>query len=225
MKRTIPQIIANKILDHIELQSLGDIFFRSALLIIAIIATLAVLYPATAQSIAQAVNEWHNSAIPKTAFIFALVFNFQRIARLAHTIYKNRPVAEKTPTGDTIEGIPTVELLDHLFEHQSFKRDDIEGKFGIPRNRYTLLAIKLEKIGVLIRGDSNSRILNPDYSRADIAAILASSENARDLQAVFREVAPGSFTREPTGRGIVDRVIEAVQAPSPRRFPLHKLEN
>jgi len=37
--------------------------------------------------------------------------------------------SKKVPAGETLEGIPTVEILDHLFEVQSFKRDDIEKKF------------------------------------------------------------------------------------------------
>lgn len=151
MSRTIPQIISNKILDSIESQSLGDILLRSLLILLAIIATLAVLYPATTQSIAKAIASWNNYAFAKSVFIFAITFNLSRIGKLALKIYKNRPTPQKTATGDTIEGIPTLELLDHLFEHQSFKREDIETKFAIPRNRYATLANKMESIGILKR--------------------------------------------------------------------------
>jgi hypothetical protein len=65
---------------------------------------------------------------------------------MALEIFNERSDPKKIPTGNTIEGIPTLELLDHLFEHKSFKREDIENKFGIPRNRYGILATKLESI-------------------------------------------------------------------------------
>lgn len=90
-------------------------------------------------------------------------------------VWKNAQKPQEIENGSTLEGIPVVELLDHLFEKESFKREEVENKFGIPRNRYTTLAIKLENIGVLIRGENNARVLNTEYSRADVAAILASA--------------------------------------------------
>ena len=225
MKRTISAIVKNKILDSVESQPLSSLMLRTLLFFLCIFLSLAVLYPDHILDAAKMVFAWNNNALVKIAFISLMVFNLSRIGKLALVIWKNRTRAEIKPTGETLEGIPVVELLDHLFEHGSFKREDIEGKFGIPRNRYSILAAKLESIGVLIRGDSNARVLNLEYSRADVAAILASAKNARDLKQVFREVAPGSFTREPSGRGVLDRVREALSPlPSPR-FELHKLEN
>ncbi len=145
---------------------------------------------------------------------------------MAMKAWKNLPAPQKIENGHTLEGIPTVELLDHLFQFESFKREDIEKKFWIPRNRYTTLAIKLENIGVLIRGENNARVLSTEYSRADVAAILEQAESAKELKAVFRQVGPTSYTKQPTGKWIIQKVMDAM-APgqSPARFELHKLEN
>jgi hypothetical protein len=73
-----------------------------------------------------------------------------------------------------VEGIPTLELIDYLFNNQSFKRDDIEAVFGIPRNRFDILAKKLDDLKVLVRGANNGRVLNPEMSRQEIVQILSS---------------------------------------------------
>jgi len=84
----------------------------------------------------------------------------------------------------------------------------------------------LESIGVLVRGENNARILNEEYSRADVAAILENVGTARELKKVFRQTGPSSFTNQPTAKGMTQKVLEAIQStPSPRRFELHKLEN
>jgi hypothetical protein len=79
----------------------------------------------------------------------------------------------------------------------------------------------LEELGILARGENNARVLNPEYSRSDIAAILQGAERSGDINKVFREVRPGSFTSEPTGKTIMERV-KSFLSPSPR-FPLHKI--
>lgn len=86
-----------------------------------------------------------------------------------------------------IEGVPTAELIDHLFEHNSFKRQEIEAKFGVPRNRYHKLAERMESVGILIRGENNSRILNKDLSRAQVAEHLIGKVSADQIDS-FRVV-------------------------------------
>lgn len=55
MKRSIPNIISNKILDSIENQPLMDLLLKSVLLAVAIIASMAVIFPASVAEIARAV--------------------------------------------------------------------------------------------------------------------------------------------------------------------------
>lgn len=219
MKRTIPQIISNKILDNLENLTLSDILIRSLLLFIAIFFTLAILFPATTHSITKSIMQYQNYALLKTTIIFATVFNFQRIMKMVVEVYNARPTPQKSSTGDTIEGIPTLELLDHLFEHKSFKREDIETKFAIPRNRYATLANKMESIGILKRGENNSRVLNEEYTRADIASIFKNVTSAKDLKQVFRQIGETSFTKEPQKESMLQRLKESLAPlPSPPRF-------
>lgn len=224
MKRSLTNILANKILDNIEGQSLPQLLIRAAMVFISTMAAMAAIYPHAAAEIARAVWSWHDGAVAKFCFIFVLTFNFGKIAQLAIKVAKNAARAEKVATGDIIDGIPVVELLDHLFTQQSFKREEVERKFGIPRNKYTTLAIKLENLGVLVRGENNARVLNEDFARADVAAILNGASTARNLKTVFRQVGPTSYTNQPQKQNILERVRSAITSPAPR-FQLHKLEN
>jgi len=219
MSRNISQIIAKKILDDIESQSLREIFTRSCLILATLVSILAVFFPFETFSILKNMVLWKNLAIIKSLFICVTIFNFSRIVQMCLKLYKNRPTPQKVATGATIEWIPTLELLDHLFEHQSFKREDIENKFNIPRNRYTLLATKLESIGVLKKGLNNARVLNEEYTRADIASILQNVTSAKDLKQVFRQISPTGYSREPQKESMIERLTTALEPlPSPPRF-------
>lgn len=104
-----------------------------------------------------------------------------------------------------LEGIPHSELLDHLFTARSFKRQDIEDKFLIPRYKVTELKAELERVGVLVRGENNAHILNPEYSRQDVASIIQPVQRAKDLQPLFRKKGNG-FTTQPSAKEIEKRV-------------------
>ena len=132
-----------------------------------------------------------------------MIFNLEKGIDFIKAIF---PEKEAIIEGETIEGIPVFELLDHLFTFQSFKRDDIEKRFAIPRNRFTDLANKLEELQVLVRGENNSRVLNPEFSRSDVVLILSGVEQAKDLKPVFRQEDDSSFTSRPTGFDILDRI-------------------
>lgn len=226
MLNTISKIILRKVFSAIEAQPLAAILMRSLLFFAACTVSLCVLYPLAAQQAFSAITTWHGGAIVKTFFIFVLTFNLSKIGKLAIQSIKNAQKAKEIETADNIEWIPTAELLDHLFQLQTFKREDIEKKFGIPRNRYSTLAARLEAIEVLVRGPNNSRVLNEEYSRADVAAILASAgSSAKNLKQVFRQTSANSWTREPSAKEVMENVIEHIQpSHSPARFQLHRLE-
>lgn len=202
-RRTVRHIIWSKCLDALEDATLRGILANSALTVGAVGLSAVLIFPHQAADIARNVCEWQNYAVPKVAASFAFVFNFQSLVR---NIRNMIPEAQEIPSGETIEGIPTVELLDHLFEFESFKRDDVEKKFGIPRNRFTDLAKKLEDLKVLVRGDNNARILNPEFSRSDVASILTGSERAEELTPMIRRVNENTWSHTPSKMEIVQRV-------------------
>ncbi|WP_146118976.1 hypothetical protein [Blastopirellula marina] len=134
---------------------------------------------------------WHNYAIPTVLWIFGLVFSAPRIFRLLSAFFTT-----EEQEVESIEGIPTSELLDHLFTFGTFKRDDIEDKFKIPRYRYTALAKKLKELDVLTSGENNATVLNPDCSREHVASILEGKTTAAELEKPLTIVRPlPSFTR------------------------------
>lgn len=202
-RRTVRRIIWGKCLDALEDATLRGILANSALTVGAVGLSAALIFPHEAAEIAKTVIQWQNYAIPKVAGSFAFVFNVQSFV---HAFRNMIPEPQEVPSGDTIEGIPTVELLDHLFEFESFKRDDIEKKFGIPRNRFTDLASKLESLKVLVRGENNARILNPEFSRSDVASILGGAERATELKPMFRRVNENTWANSPSKKEIVQRV-------------------
>jgi hypothetical protein len=116
------------------------------------------------------------------------------------------------PVEDNIEGIPTVELLDHLFTAKSFKVKEATDKFQVPQHRVEEIIKNLKRVGVLVAGPSNSSVLSPEFSRQDVASILKGQASARDIEPLFRR--QGSIiTSEPSARAIEARVEAALSPP------------
>ena len=69
------------------------------------------------------------------------------VAYALHKATSLRPVS-----ADSIEAIPTVELIDHLVTVGTFKGAEIERKFRAPRYRVTALAKRLKEIEILVPG-------------------------------------------------------------------------
>lgn len=121
-------------------------------------------------------------------------------------------VAGEQLPSDCIDGIPRTELLDFLFREKSFKQQDVLTEFKIPRYRVTDLKQHLERVGILQRGECNAHVLNPEYSRQDIARMLDGVQTAADLQPLFRKREDGSFTSDPSAKEIERRVTSLLSA-------------
>lgn len=89
---------------------------------------------------------------------------------------------------DSVEGIPVSELLNHLFTFKTFKRDDAERIFAMPRNRYQDLANRLDALGIFVRGTNNARELNPELSRQEVAALVRGERCASKLSEIRERV-------------------------------------
>lgn len=211
-------IITQKITHALEQSSLSSILRASGAFACAVLLSAVMVFPSETIALLLQCATFYQYAPAKIAFCFALVHRRNQIIALYRKYKKS---SRKRTQGHTIEGIPTVELLDHLFEFESFKRDDIEAKFNIPRHRYTDLAQKLETLGVLQRGPNNSRVLNPEYTRADIAAILHGRNTSGQLAPVLRQKSPTSWTAGPTLAHLMDRLKNAL-TPSPS-FTVRKI--
>lgn len=164
-----------------------------------------------------ALLQWHSWAVPKVVGGFTLAARWRLVLRvlvrfvIVPAWYWIADTAVFLAGGqhlpsDCIDDVPRVELLDHLFRNKSLLRDEAEVAFRIPRYRVTDLKKNLERVGVLVRGPNNSHVLNPEYSRQDVASILESAHTASKLRPLFRKTPSGGFTSEPSAVEIQDRV-------------------
>jgi len=223
-RRTVSGVFRDKILDSLEGASLQGILKLFLGFIGACALTMLLMYTDTMIALLTSAIRFQSFLIVKFLFSAVLIWKWSTILSLISRLLPEK----KKPLGENIEGIPTAELLDHLFQYKSFKRDDIEGKFGIPRNRFTALGDKLENMGILERGPNNSRVLNERYSRQDIAAILEGRKKAKELAPVLKKVDASTWTVEPTAEIIQERVAtvkESLQVPSSPVFTLRPLRS
>jgi hypothetical protein len=104
----------------------------------------------------------------------------------------------------TFFGIPTVELVDYIFEHGSFVRAHAETYFGLPRNKFDAMAKQMDTVKIFTRWENNSRVINPDMSRADVMSIFEKSSD-NELRPLFRKVTDSSFSSMPSMPEIIER--------------------
>jgi len=217
---TIRSALATRIATYIEEHGILPIARQVGLFFLAGLLSAAVVNVEVAQEKLVAAFTWKEYAVTKVIWTFALVLNARRIAWLllhAFDIVADWfTPAEETSAGETIEGIPTVELLDHLFRTKALKVKDATARFGVPQHRVEALVKALRHVQVLVPGPCNASVLNPDFSRQDVASILDGASEAKDLQPLFRRDDCG-FTSRPSAAEIRERV----QSPTPplRRAP------
>jgi hypothetical protein len=121
-------------------------------------------------------------------------------------------IPQSVRTIDSIDGIPRLELLDHLFTVGTFKRDEVEKKWGIPRYRVTEISKKLEDLGVLVRGENNARVLNTEYTRSDLAILLGEHGSFEDIKILTRKTDNG-YSHRPSGSEVLERVSPFIIRP------------
>lgn len=148
-------------------------------------ASWIALYPTEARAAAEAAMTWNGYAVPTVAWVFALTFSAAPAWR-----FMRDAIPERAPTGDTIEGMEVERVIEHLQRFRTFKRDDVERAFGIPRYRYTALVQKLKKLGVLVPGENNMSILSADWNADALRELFAGRETAAELAAPVRIVRP-----------------------------------
>lgn len=97
---------------------------------------------------------------------------------------KFRKLRRRFQNETMIDGIPINELVSYLFDTQAFKREGSDGAratFGLSMKAYTKLAKVLESKEVLIRGEHNSRVLNPKFERSELVQFLSTAKKSKNL--------------------------------------------
>lgn len=203
LQRSVYWIIVNKVLDLISNAPLIQIIQGAMLFLLSLIIAFIMIYPNITINAIKYIYIYNNYTLPKISASFLIVYNFKYIYNYVKNIIPEKIDDEES---DTIEGIPVFELLDHLFEYKSFKRDDIEKKFAVPRNRFTELAQRFEEMNILVRWSNNSRILNEDFSRQDIARIINWKTKASEIEMTFRPEGESKFTILPIWKVIKEKI-------------------
>lgn len=137
-------------------------------ILLASIFSLLAIYTDEALAAFSLVMSAENYAIPKIAGCFLAVFGAPDIARVLRYSLDSlaSACAQKKPSDRAVlEGVPVDEILDHLFTVGTFRREDMESRFAMSRSTYERLAARLDKVGVLVRGKNNARVLSPDFAR------------------------------------------------------------
>lgn len=205
---TLGSIFADKIKRWIIHNTITDIFKLCILHALTIFLTVLMVHPEYFIELIQQSVRYNSFVLPKYLIALTVVFNFGTLSKLSK---KFRP-RTRSINQYSIEGVPVTEVLDHLFEYQSFKHDDVVGektKLKMSRKRFDKLAKKLEDLDVLVRGENRARILNTEYSRADIASMLEGKKRARDIEPLLRRVG-NTFKTKPSAKEIAVKVSDSL---------------
>jgi hypothetical protein len=169
--RTVRSIMREKAMDALERTELSEMARYSAALGCTAMLTVSLAYPSLVREAGTLVLSWENWILPKAAASAALCFNFRAI--LGKVRDAMREDTRVVPEGvETIEGIPTAEFVARLFATGRFSVDDAKA-YALAMPRYAVFAKRLEDLGVLVRGEKNARVLNPEFGRSDVVSILA----------------------------------------------------
>lgn len=194
-KKSMVSVVWQKLVAFVEAHSIRKGMKTVALFFIIGIVSAGLTSPEAADLTFSRVMEWRNYTVPVTLWVAFLTFYGKRCIMWAYEgvaaslpVYDDEEVEEE---GDCmIEGIPVTKLVDHLMKFKTFKRDDIEKKFLVPRYRYTALAKKLKELDVLTHGVNNMSVLGPEWDRAKLLDLFAGKESADELEKSVNIVRP-----------------------------------
>lgn len=183
------RVIWSKMIEAAEDRSLGEI--GSFLIKPPLAAALAYCMITEGRGF-DAVMEWRNFSVPMILMAVATVYGAPVLYRL--TVEAGENIVERTRRSspvpnERIEGVATRALVDHIFDTKGFRRAEIEQKFRIPRHRVSLLADRLEEVGILMRGENNARVLGA-VSREQVDKMLAGKTVAEEIEQGVNIVRP-----------------------------------
>lgn len=178
-EKSLSSVLWYKFLSYLEENSLLSFFCIVCKVLISCVLAASLLDIRAAVEMLVASLKWANFAVPKLFLSFTLVFSW----KIWFFWVKNRAISffsyisvciRPKMSGASFYGIPVVELVEYLFSGDgSFRRDDIERRFAIPRNRFDEMAKLLDDYGVFTRGKNNARSLNPVISREALVSMLS----------------------------------------------------
>jgi len=181
--QTIRSILWKKFVRTVEHSDLGRVCYFIGMFSLSIFIGLSFTYSDQSKLIFTQLMELENYLIPKLALSGLLVncipFFFRTFSgafrEFKHKMKLNRRYEIILDDTEEVEGIEVEELIDHLIEEGTFKRDEIETIFGLSRNRFTRLAKRLDGLGIIERGENNSRVFNYKHNRQELYDLLTNT--------------------------------------------------
>ncbi len=166
-RRSLAGVLWGKFLGWVEkasAESLWKATRRTAIVVLILFLSMA---PSFTIGYLTAAAKWNGYRLPIFFGLLTLILNAKRIYRFV----RRRSFSIKRGNQNTFLGFSVTELADLLTETQAFKREDTSKRLAMSQTQYQKIGNELEKYGVLVRGESNARILRP-ISREELVKQL-----------------------------------------------------
>lgn len=203
VQRTIGSVLHNRFLDHVQNSGIRSLLSQVFGIFLALAVPLVLHYFQSSIEVAWNVLAWQNGAFVQGLVVIAVWHFRSELARKVRGV--RRTVNHRTV--ETLEGIPTLEILAHLFEAKTFTRMDVMKKFGCTRSNYDALVSSMKSAAILVRGDNNAHVLNCEFTREHVAAMLSNAAAGNGMSALVK-VGPNSYS----GNGTRQLLAESVMA-------------
>lgn len=178
--RTVTGIFKEKFMDVLEANRIGDLASTGVKVSVAVSVAAALLDPHNSAELIKQAAAWNGYAIPKSAAGFSAVMYWRAwyspaksaaAALVSKFSKKSEQVIEQREV-PKILGVPVSEAADFLFEKKAFPRDMFCERFGVSREVHAAIAKRFDSLGVFVRGENNSRVLNPSVGMWYVVAAL-----------------------------------------------------
>ncbi len=201
--RTLSSVLWQKFVAQVERHTVKELATAAAVAFAAGVLAFGAADRTTGYHVLLTLATWKGHLLPRLAFVLAVMLNARRICWFMFNgfcvcVEDVIRIARPRAAVQTVEGIPTDKLIEHLIAAGTFKGDEIEDAFDAPRYRVTKLAKKLREIGVLVTGPNNAAVLADGFTADDLASVFAGCSDADQLQPLFRPK-EGGYTSEPSG--------------------------
>jgi len=190
------KILWQKFCYFMDVSYLRDVFTGFTKLSIVITFALSLYYPAESLELLKEIVLFKDFYIPKVILgsVFILFIDTIFIETFyffsSISLWPTKKQHKQSEIG-MIFGVPSDEIINHLIEFHSFKQIACKKKFGLNQKQFDSIAKKLEKIGVLIRGENNSRIFNQKFTRENLSEIFYGKTSIDDIPLLWKKTDEG----------------------------------
>jgi len=139
-----------------------------------------VIYPEKVWSFTYSILSWNHYSISFfLEFVFAIYYISPIIRREIREFSEKNKIDELLFFGVSLE-----KVTEYLMIRGTFRREDIEREFGVPRHLYYDMVKVMDEVGIFIRGANNERRVDVRLTKNDIVSLLSPLPQD-DVQANF----------------------------------------